>query len=75
MQYCKILRGPNLAALQLNVERELSDDWEVQGAPFYASEDRQWCWALVRRVKPGENGEIRLREAPHGIGDFPKRKR
>jgi hypothetical protein len=78
MTACKVLRAATLAGVEVLVRTWLDrgDGWSAQGQPFWCSEDRQWCWAIVQNGTKPAQGEIKLREpsAP-GIGEWPKRKR
>ena len=45
------------------VDPKLADGvWECSGAPFWDTQAREWCQAIVRRLREPASGVVQLRE-------------
>jgi len=49
--------------LQMAVDPKLADGvWECSGPPFWDAQTREWCQAIVRRLREPAAGTVNLRE-------------
>ena len=58
-----IIGAQSRIALQMAVDPKLADGvWECSGPPFWDAQAREWCQAIVRRLREPPVGVVQLRE-------------
>ena len=58
-----IIGAQSRILLQMAVDPKLTDGvWECSGPPFWDAQTREWCQAIVRRLREPAAGTVNLRE-------------
>jgi hypothetical protein len=67
LDYRIIRTNGNLGDLEAAIKAALKEGWQVtSGAPFRSESSREWCREVTRNKGAASDGELGLREVPHG---------
>jgi hypothetical protein len=58
----RIETATTIGALQARVQVCCNDGFDPIGAPFFDSESRYWCQAVMRRDRQATSNQLNLRE-------------